>query len=355
MKKALALFLCILTLRAGAAAAAEPKKGSDYSVTFLCMTLGDMSFADSGKRGMDALAANYGFKTKIVEAGVDASKYESYVIDLCEEEPDFVLSTGEFQDFVEKVAKDYPDIRFMLFDVGRGSKIVSDNILYVPFAQNEGSFLVGMIAAAVSKSGVIGAVGGIQNPVICDFITGYTEGAKAVNPDIKVVTSWVGNWTDSAKMLELCTQQHDTHKADVFFPIAGGAGLGAFDAALKIKGTWAIGVDSDQYALFAAQQHAFADVILTSMLKEVGNCFISVLEDFLDGKEYWGTVRILGIKEKGVDYVNNEMLRKNVSPDVVERVEAAKAAIADGSLTVKSYADFAGEDEYTAYMQAVAP
>ena len=215
------------TAAASAGKSGEAENGTpQYSVTFLCMTLGDMSFADSGKRGLDMLEEKYGFKTKAVEAGTDSSKYESYVIDVCEGEPDFVLSTSEFQEEVERAAKDYPDIRFIIFDVSRDVEVKSDNILYIAYAQNEGSYLVGMIAAAMSKNGVIGTVGGVQNPVICDFITGYAEGARAYNPDIKVITSWVGNWTDSAKMLELCSQQNSTYGADVFFPVAGGGGDG---------------------------------------------------------------------------------------------------------------------------------
>jgi basic membrane protein A len=337
------------------AAAAEKRSGSDYSVTFLCMFLGDMSFADSGKRGIDQLASEYGFNAKAIEAGGDSSKYESYVIDICESGVNFVLTTSEFQDYVEKVAGDYPDTRFIIVDVGRDSKVVSDNILYVSYAQNEGSYLAGMVGAAKSKSGVIGAVGGVQNPVICDFISGYIDGAKKINPDIKVVTSWVGNWNDSAKMLELCTQQHDSYGVDVFFPIAGGAGLGAFEAATKIKDTWAIGVDSDQYAIFSAQQNPYADYILTSMLKEVGNSFVNIFSDFLDGKEYWGTVRILGLKENGVGYVNNEMLKKNIPAETIAEIEAAKASIIGGSLKAQSYFDFKNEDEYTAFVNAVAP
>ena len=344
------------TAAASAGKSGEAENGTpQYSVTFLCMTLGDMSFADSGKRGLDMLEEKYGFKTKAVEAGTDSSKYESYVIDVCEGEPDFVLSTSEFQEEVERAAKDYPDIRFIIFDVSRDVEVKSDNILYIAYAQNEGSYLVGMIAAAMSKNGVIGTVGGVQNPVICDFITGYAEGARAYNPDIKVITSWVGNWTDSAKMLELCSQQNSTYGADVFFPVAGGASLGAFEAALKTPGTWSIGVDSDQHAIFDATGNAYADVIVTSMLKQVDKSFVSVFEDYLGGEDYWGTVRVLGVKAGGVDYVNDEMLKENAPAEVIAQVEEAKQKIIDGELTVKGYKDFANEEEYNAYINTFAP
>jgi basic membrane protein A len=338
-----------------ASAAAEKRSGSNYSVTFLCRSLGDMSFVDSAKRGIDQLASDYGFNAKAVEAGGDASKYESYVSDICKSGVNFVISTNDFQDYVEKVAADYPDTRFIIVDAGRDGKVANDNILYVSYAQNEGSYLVGMVAAAKSKSGVIGAVGGIQNSVICDFISGYVDGAKNVNPDIKVVISWVGNWDDSAKMLELCTQQHNTYGADVFFPMAGSASLGAFEAATKIKNTWTIGVDSDQYAIFSAQGNPYADYILTSMLKEVGNSFVSIFSDFLDGKEYWGTVRIFGLKEGGVGYVNNDMLKKNIPAETIAQVEAAKTGIIGGSLKAQSYFDFKNRAEYDDFIKTVSP
>jgi len=335
--------------------AASDINASEMEIVYMCSSLGDMSFADSGYRGVQEIAGKYGFKTRVVETMSDSSRYEAYILDVCDSGADFLVIGSTYQELVEKYAADYPDMRFIVFDTGREVEIVAENILYITFAQNEGSYLAGMIAAAVSENGVIGCVGGVQNPIIQDFMTGYMEGAKAYNPEIKVISAWVGNWSDSAKMLELCTEQNNKYGADVFFPIAGGAGTGAFEAALKQKNIWTIGVDSDQYAIFKEAGNEYADVIITSMLKEVGNSFVSVFDDYMAGIEYWGSVRTLGIAENSIGYVDNDMFKDNIPAEAVAKIEEAKAAITSGELTVKSYFDFANEQEYLEFANSLAP
>lgn len=366
-KKIFALMLCLLMVFSLAACGGTPDtpdtpdEGTDKTdpsqleIVYMVGNLGDMSFSDSGARGIDELKTKYGFNTRIVETTPDSNKFEAFVLEVCDSGADFLIASSSYQEIIEKYAADYPDMRFVIFDVARNTPVAADNIFYIVYAQNEGSYLVGMIAAAMSESGVIGCVGGVQNPVIQDFMTGYMEGALAYNPDIKVSTAWVGDWRDAPKMLELCTAQHNSYGVDVFFPIAGGAGNGAFDAALNIGGIWTIGVDSDQYAIFEAAGNPYADVILTSMLKEVGNSFVWVFEDYLNGQEHWGTVRTLGIAENSVGYVNNEVLQANCPAEVIEAVEQAKEQIASGSLKVKSYFDFEDEQGYQDFANSIAP
>ena len=234
---------------ASAASASSSKK-----IVYVVDALGDMSFNDSGNEGMNTLKTQ-GYNVQVVETGEDASKYNSFVSDACDGGADYLVTNSTYIDNVNKVAAAYPKVHFIVFDVAPDTKITSSNILLITFAQNEASYLGGIVAASKSKSGVIGAVGGVENPTIEDFITGYIQGAVSVNPKIKVCTSYVGNWTDSAKMLELCTTQYNTYKCDVFFPIAGGAGTGAFEAAQKIGNgnVWTLGVDSDQYTIFSAK------------------------------------------------------------------------------------------------------
>ena len=371
MKKLLSLILCVLRVlpivscgqqTQGNPTGSKSNEGSQQGaesngkkVVFFCNNLGDMSISDDGQRGMDRLKNEYGYVTQTVETGPDPSKFESYIFDVCESGADFIIASSLYQEQVEKIAPEYPDIGFVVYDVDADQQPTTDNILYTVFAPNEGSYLVGMIGAAMSESGVIGCVGGMQIPIIEDFMTGYIQGALAYNPDIKVAISWVGNWTDSPKMLELCTQQHNSFDVDFFFPIAGGAGLGAFEAATNIGGIWTSGVDSDQHALFAAEDNALADVILTSMLKKVGESFVSIFADYLEGKEYWGTVKTYGIKENSIGYVNNEIYQKNVPEEVQVAVAQAEADIQSGKLKVKSYFDFANEAEFLEYAATVAP
>jgi basic membrane protein A len=328
-------------------------------IVFINSGLGDLSFNDSGAAGLKVLERDYGYKTQAIEVGEDLSKRDAFVREAAEDpEVGYILGSESFKEAIEAAAPSFPNKKFVVFDVGRNTPVAYNNILYVVYAQNEGSYLVGMVAAEISKSGVIGAVGGIENPVICDFITGYIEGARAHKPNIKVATGWVGSWIDTAAMLELCMSQHNSSGVDVFFPVAGAAGIGAFDAAIALnRGIWTIGVDSDQYeALRQSGNTTMANVIYTSMLKEVGNTFISIFSDLKEGREYWGTVRILGAKEKAVGYADNSYFRANVSPEFLQKLESTRDKIVNGEIKVRSYFDFPnGMSDYNAFVNSVKP
>ena len=203
----------------------------------------------------------------------------------------------------------------------------------------------------MSKGGAIGAIGGVENPVIKDFITGYVDGAVSYNPDIKVSTGWVGDWSNTAKMKEICNTQNASADVDVFFPIAGGAGTGAFEAATEIDGAWALGVDSDQYASFIDSNEAFAKVIPTSVTKEVGNTMVSLFKD--PSAIEWGTLKAMGVAEEAVGLAENEYYEEVVPQEVRDAVEAAKEGIKDGSIVVKSYFD-GTEDDYAALLNSVS-
>lgn len=336
---------------ASAASAASGKK-----VVYVVDALGDMSFNDSGNDGMKVLKAQ-GYNVQVVETGEDASKYDSFINDACDGGADYIVVSSTFLDNINKAAPNYPKVHFIAFDVDPNTKISSSNVLLLTFAQNESSYLGGIVAASKSKSGVIGAVGGIENPTIEDFITGYIQGAASVNPKIKVCTSYVGNWTDSAKMLELCTTQYNTYKCDVFFPIAGGAGTGAFEAAQK-AGTgniWTLGVDSDQYMIFSAKKNAMANVILTSVMKRVGDSLVDVFKEDKAGSVKWGSIMKMGLSKNAVGLADDEQYTKTVPEDVRKKVDDARAKIVSGQLKVKSYFDFKSASDYTAYVNAVKP
>ncbi len=338
-----------------AASSAAANNGSGKKVVYVVDALGDMSFNDSGNEGMKTLKTQ-GYNVQVVETGEDASKYDSFVDDACDGGADYIVTSSTFLDNVNKAAPTYPNVHFVVFDIDPTTKVVSNNILLITFAQNESSYLGGIVAASKSKSGVIGAVGGIENPTIEDFITGYIQGALSVNPKIKVCTSYIGNWTDSAKMLELCNTQYNTYKCDVFFPIAGGAGTGAFEAAQKANGNiWTLGVDSDQYTIFSAKKNPMANVILTSVMKRVGDSLVEVFKEDKAGSVKWGTMLKMGLSKNAVGIADDEQYQKTVPADVRQKVDDAKAKIVSGQIKVKSYFNFASASDYTAYVNAVKP
>ena len=339
-----------LAVTAGMTAMAEdPGFTGEGSIAYIVTGLGDMSFNDSGEVGMNTLRAA-GYDVKTVETGDDAAGYLDTMYDLLDTGYDYVIASSTYQEQVETVAEEFPDTKFVLFDVNSDTPIAAENILYIYFKQNESSYLGGIVAAGLSKDGAIGAIGGVENPVIKDFITGFVDGAVSYNPDIKVSTGWVGDWYNTAKMKEICNTQNSSAGVDVFFPIAGGAGTGAFEAATEIDGSWALGVDSDQYAAFIDSNEAFAKVIPTSVTKEVGNTMVSLFSD--PSAIEWGVMRAMGVAEDAVGLAENEYYEEVVPQEIRDAVETAKEGIKDGSIVVKSYFD-GTEDDYTALLGTV--
>ena len=337
-----------IALSAGMAVMAdEPDFTGEGSIAYVCTGLGDMSFNDSGEAGMEILRAA-GYDVKTVETGDDASKYLDTMYDLLDTGYDYVIASSTYQEQIETVCSEFPDTMFVLFDINSDSEVAGDNILYIYFKQNESSYLGGIVAAGLSQEG---AIGGVENPVIKDFITGYVDGAVSYNPDVKVSTGWVGDWSNTAKMKEICNTQNASAGVDVFFPIAGGAGTGAFEAATEIDGAWALGVDSDQYASFIDSNEEFAKVIPTSVTKEVGNTMVSLFSD--PSAIEWGTLKAMGVAENAVGLAENEYYEEVVPEEVREAVETAKEGIKDGSIVVKSYFD-GTEDDYTALLDTVS-
>ena len=223
---------------------------------------------------------------------------------------------------MEKVAKDFPKLKFAIID----SVVKLPNVQSIVFAEHEGSFLVGMMAAMASKTGKVGFVGGMDIPLIRKFQCGFEQGAKYANPKAQVSGNMTGTtpaaWNDPARGAELAKAQFAAG-VDVVFAAAGGTGIGVYQAA-KDAGRLAIGVDSNQ-------NHIQPGTMLTSMVKRVDvavyNAFKGVTPGFTS----------LGLKEGGVDYALDEHNAKLVSADMKQKVDAAKADIIAGKIKVVDY------------------
>ncbi len=250
---------------------------SDVSMAVVVAgTFGDRSFYDSSKEGADRLAKDLGVQVKTIECNnVDHTQQIRNAADAAEI---VVLVGWEFYD-VETVAPEYPDVHFIWVDNATSAPVA--NVLNITYAQNEGSFLAGYIAAAVSETGVVGAVGGEDADTINDFIVGYTQGAQYANSSIQVETVYANTYDDPAVGKDCALTLHEK-KADVVFQIASKTGDGVFEAA-KEKGFYAIGVDSDQ-------KYIADDVIICSMMKQVGNSIYEAVSDYISGDtSKWGT------------------------------------------------------------------
>ena len=328
----------------------------DKTICHVVGNLGDKSFSDSAESGMAVLRGE-GWDAKTIEVGdaTKSDKWEDAILDVLDEGYKYVVGGSTFTDIMLKLAGEYPDNKFVIYDDSLDEELIPENVAYILYAQNEGSYMVGQMAAGLSETGVIAVNVGMDNPVIEDFVTGFVQGAVDFNPEIKVIKGTVGSWTEPAKMKELCLSQARDKKADVFYQVAGGSGAGLFEACQEL-GAWAIGVDSDQYAYYKDSENPeIADVIVTSMLKEVGNSLVAFFHSEEAGEAQWKKVTTLGLKEAAVGYVDNEFFQANVPAEVREKMAETNAKILAGEMTVKSYFDFADEAEYQAFLGAVAP
>ncbi len=224
---------------------------------------------------------------------------------------------------MEKVARDFPKLQFAIID----SVVALPSVQSIVFAEHEGSFLGGMMAALASKTGQVGFIGGMDIPLIRKFQCGYEQGARYANPRVSVTAAMTGTtpaaWNDPTRGGELAKAQF-AKGVDVVFAAAGGTGVGVYQAA-KDAGKLAIGVDSNQ-------NHLQPGTLLTSMVKRV-----DVAVYHLAGKTTPGATTVLGLKEGGVDYALDQHNAKLVTPEMKRRVDAAKADIIAGKIKVADY------------------
>ncbi|HWJ96270.1 MAG TPA: BMP family ABC transporter substrate-binding protein [Telluria sp.] len=321
--KQLSMTIAALCVAGSAAAAAAPKLGIVYDAGGKF----DKSFNQSAFEGVQRFKKDTGISAIEAQASSD-TQAEQVLRGLARKKLDLIAAIGFSQtQAVQKVAKEFPNVRFVLVD----SIAQGNNVNSVMFKEQEGSYLVGVAAAMASKSKKIGFVGGMDIPLIRAFACGYTQGAKAQQPKIEILQNMVGTtaaaWNDPAKGGELARAQFD-RGVDVVFAVAGGSGMGALQQA-KEKGKLAIGVDSNQNYLHPG-------TMLTSMVKHVDN---AVYEQFMQMKN--GTwkpgVTYLGLKEGGVDWALDKDNRAVVSADIEKRVNAAKADIVSGKIKVVDY------------------
>jgi basic membrane protein A len=179
---------------------------------------------------------------------------------------------------------------------------------------------------------VIGFLGGMDINVINDFKVGYEQGAKYIDPGVKVLVSYAGAWNDEAKGKELILAQLD-QGADIAFNVAGQTGIGLLDAAKEAR-RYAIGVDSDQYLLFKDSNPERASYIVTSMLKNVDYSLFRALKGTIDGSIKYGAAEALGIKEGGVGVADNENFRKLIPEAMRKKIKDLEQKIIKGEIKV---------------------
>ncbi|WP_454853286.1 BMP family lipoprotein [Rhizobium binxianense] len=228
---------------------------------------------------------------------------------------------------IEKVAAEYPDTKFVIVD----AVVDKPNVRSVVYKEEEGSYLVGILAGMASKSGKVGFVGGMDIPLIRKFECGYEQGARSVKADVEVFQNMTGTtgaaWNDPVRGGELTKNQID-QGADVIYAAAGATGLGVLQTAADNK-KFSIGVDSNQ-------NHLHPGSVLTSMVKRVDLAVYNAYNDAKNDKFDAG-VQALGVKEDGVAAAIDDNNKSLITPEMQAAVDKAKADIIAGTVKVHDY------------------
>ncbi|MEP6385874.1 MAG: BMP family ABC transporter substrate-binding protein [Nitratireductor sp.] len=315
----------------GGAAALAMSATSVWAEPALMYDLGgkfDKSFNEAAYNGAKRWAEETGNSYREIEVTAEAQRVQ-FATRLAEAGFNPIVVLG-FQNAatIEEVAPKYPDTKFAIVDVTWLDAM--PNVRQIGFQEHEGSYLVGMLAAMATESNTVGFIGGMDVPLIRHFACGYAQGAKAVNPEINVVANMTGTtpaaWNDPVKGGEL-TKAQISQGADVVFAAAGGTGVGVLQAAADAD-VLSIGVDSNQ-------NHLHPGKVLTSMLKRVDNAVYDVFNGGTDGFE--AGVTVMGLDNDGVGYAVDDNNKALISDDMMAAVDAAKAEIIAGNLSVASY------------------
>lgn len=376
MKKFLALCLALIMVLSLAACGEKTPADTDtntpddgekvYNVVYLVNgNLGDKSFFDSAQAGLEQLKSDGRITLRTIEMGgtdEDQPAWLSNLYEVSESGEYDVVICGTYQmpDYLKEVATAYPEQKYVIFDdntyVGENS-----NVLNLTYKQNDMGYLIGVYAACmtvdtnlplVNEDAVVGFVGGVDSPVINDFLIGFIQGAQSVNPDIKIDTRYTNDYVDTAIAKEYGISMINDNHCDIIWGVAGNAGNGAAEAALETGKAYFIGVDSDQELTLSSD---LAALTLTSGLKNIGNSLIWVFDELDAGNEHWGTEVTLGLAEGGVGIVTDKNFDKLASAETKAAVEAAQAGVLDGSIVVDSALAEGGADLAVALREAVRP
>ncbi len=313
----------------GGSPGAGAASGLNVGLVFDIGGRGDKSFNDAAAAGLERAQAELAVPSTTLETNEGADR-EAQLRQLATGPSQLVFGVGFlFTDDIKALAKEYPEKKFACVDftVTPGETLAT-NLAALVFREEEGSFLVGALAALTSKTGTIGFVGGMDIPLIHKFQAGYEAGARHVKPDVKIIVKYAGTtgeaFRDPTKGKELALAEYNAG-ADIIYHASGSTGLGVFEAAREQK-KLAIGVDSDQY-------DEAPGFILTSMVKRVDTAVFDTIRD-LQGGKWTSGVHDFGLAEKGVTWVYDDRNKALIPDDVKARVDALEAEIVAGKISV---------------------
>jgi basic membrane protein A and related proteins len=288
----------------------------------------DKSFNEAAYNGAEAWKTATGGSYLDLELQNDAQREQALRRFAGQGANPIVMAGFSWTAALSAVAPEFPDTNFVVID----TVVDAPNVQSIIFDEHTGSFLVGAIAALKSETGSVAFVGGMDVPLIHKFYCGYAQGARAVNPDIKLTENYTGTtpaaWNDPVTAGELTKAAIDGG-ADVIFAAAGGSGLGVLQAA-KDAGKYSIGVDSNQNYLQPGS-------VLTSMLKRVDVAVQTALTEAADDATFKPGLTVLGLADEGVGYALDDNNASLITDDMKAKVDELSAQIQDGTITVHDY------------------
>jgi basic membrane protein A len=326
--------IALLAIHPSGAAQPPASEGLDVGIVFDVGGRGDKSFNDGAFLGGERAERELGARVHFIEPG-EGSDREAGLRLLAAEHMDLVIGVGFiFTDDLTALAKEYPNVHFAGVDYALATDSTGavipppPNLAALKFREEQGSFLVGALAALIGKSKKVGFVGGMDIPLIHKFEAGYRAGVKQVCPDCTVVAQYAGvtpeAFRNPGRGKELALAQYQSG-VNVIFHASGSTGLGVFEAARQ-TGKLAIGVDADQY-------NEAPGFILTSMVKGVDAAVYDAIKRVKDGT-FTGGIYQFGLAENGVGYVYDANNRKLIPDSVRARVEELRQQIIAGKIQV---------------------
>jgi len=323
MKKILGLIMVLIMLSA-CGKEKEEMSSSKLKVGIVLGTggLGDKSFNDSAYAGLIRARDELGAEFKYVEPA-NVSEFDQFLDDYASAGYDLVVGIGfDMEDSLRKVARNYPDVKFVIVD----AVIEENNVTSIVFDEREGSFIVGALAGMMTETDELGFIGGMDISFINNFRDGYEAGARYTNPEVQIMSLYVGGinpFNDPARAKEQAISLHKSG-ADIIYTAAGGSGRGVMEAISESEKLYAIGVDSDQDGDVEGK-------VITSMLKRVDNAIYRTIEESIQGK-FNGGVTVFGLEEGVVSTTDLTFTRELVGEERIERLEAIQEGIKKGEI-----------------------
>ena len=318
------------------------KNTDDFGIVYIINTnLGDRGMTDMTWKGLQAAAEKYGIRADYIELGGDVTLMTP-TLQECAENPDYdVIYCNSYNilEAMQQVAQEYPEKKFAMVDSEDNLRL--ENVFSVNFYQNQGSYLAGVAAALLTESDrelanedkVVGFVGGGENTALDDFLVGYIQGVHSVDPEIDVLVSWIGNFTDTAKGKELATAQAN-QGADVIYSVAGSAGMGTLDGCAE-NGVYGIGVNVDEYKTLIDTNPDTAANVCTSMCKWYDITAETIIDKIMDGSLAWGEYEVWGLSENVVSLAKDNPNYESIFTDEMKKqLEETQQAIVNGEIEV---------------------